>query len=110
MELRRLFPVLVLLLLSASLLPLASSREFPSQAIGRLRSPRQLDCSKTSWPEVLGMTGEAAQAYIQASVPQCNWDTVIIPFGAMVTADYRTDRIRIFVDPEGIVRSIPVVG
>ncbi|CAI5935402.1 unnamed protein product [Closterium sp. NIES-65] len=110
MELRRLFPVLVLLVLSASLLPLASSRVFPSQAIGHERSPRQFDCSKTSWPEVVGMTGQAARAYIQSSVPQCNYDIEIIPWQALVTADYRADRIRIFVDEGGIVQMIPVVG
>ncbi|CAI5459469.1 unnamed protein product [Closterium sp. Yama58-4] len=114
MELRRLFPVLVLLLLSA-LLPLASSRAYPSQAVGRPR-PRvyphasEFDCSKTSWPEVVGMTGEAARDFIQSAVPQCNWYIQIVPFGMMVTMDYRTDRIRIFVNADGIVEAIPVVG
>ncbi|GJP55824.1 hypothetical protein CLOM_g14852 [Closterium sp. NIES-68] len=111
MELRRLFPILVLLLVSASLLhPVSSARNFPSQAKGRSNSPRQLDCSKTSWPEVLGMTGEEARDYIQAAVPQCNWTIEIIPFGAFVTMDYRSDRIRIFEDENGKVTTAPVVG
>ncbi|CAI5507445.1 unnamed protein product [Closterium sp. Naga37s-1] len=110
MEPRRLLPVLALLLLSVSLLPLASSRRFPPQTKGPPKIPKQLDCSKTSWPEVLGMTGDAARTYIQSSVPQCNWNIEIIPSAHKVIMDYRDDRIRIFVDSRGIVQRIPIVG
>ena len=37
-------------------------------------------------------------------------NVVAIPEGSIVTADYRTDRVRVFVDANGIVRSAPTVG
>ena len=30
--------------------------------------------------------------------------------GSMVTMDYRTDRVRVFVDSKGIVKQTPTVG
>ena len=30
--------------------------------------------------------------------------------GSMITLDYRTDRIRVFVNNKGIVKSVPTVG
>jgi hypothetical protein len=37
-------------------------------------------------------------------------NVVIVPEGSAVTADYRTDRVRIFVDKKGIVIEIPRTG
>ncbi|CAI5528801.1 unnamed protein product [Closterium sp. Naga37s-1] len=78
------------------------------------RRPKQIaeeTCSsKTSWPEVVGMTGEKARNYILTSMPECNWDVKIIPYGRPVTKDYRTNRVRIFVDTENIVRVLPNIG
>ncbi|CAI7859613.1 unnamed protein product [Closterium sp. NIES-54] len=80
----------------------------------KLRRPKQIaeeTCSsKTSWPEVVGMTGEKARDYILTSMPECNWDVKIIPYGRPVTRDYRTNRVRIFVDTENIVRVLPNIG
>ncbi|CAI5464714.1 unnamed protein product [Closterium sp. Yama58-4] len=78
------------------------------------RRPKQIaeeNCSsKTSWPEVVGMTGEKARNYILTSMPECNWDVRIIPSRGFATMDYRTNRVRIFVDKEGIVRVPPRIG
>ncbi|CAI5528800.1 unnamed protein product [Closterium sp. Naga37s-1] len=78
------------------------------------RRPKQIaeeDCSsKTSWPEVVGMTGEKARDYILTSMPECNWDVRIIPNRGFATMDYRTNRVRIFVDKDGIVRVPPRIG
>ncbi|CAI5496147.1 unnamed protein product [Closterium sp. Naga37s-1] len=78
------------------------------------RRPKQIaeeDCSsKTSWPEVVGMTGEKARNYILTSMPECNWDVRIIPNRGFATMDYRTNRVRVFVDKENIVRVPPRIG
>jgi hypothetical protein len=37
-------------------------------------------------------------------------NVVIVPEGSAVTADYRTDRVRIVVDKNGIVIEIPRTG
>ncbi|CAI5481475.1 unnamed protein product [Closterium sp. Yama58-4] len=102
MELRRIFPVLVLLLLFTSLLPLASSREIlQSQAKGCSCRP-WLSCSKKSWNEVKGMTAQAARDYIEAATPQCDREFVTIKSGSYFPAVYFADRVQIIVDNNGI--------
>eukprot|EP00934_Nitzschia_sp_Nitz4_P005946 Nitzschia sp. Nitz4//scaffold18_size181773//65842//66195//NITZ4_001913-RA/size181773-processed-gene-0.14-mRNA-1//1//CDS//3329540005//5936//frame0 len=61
----------------------------------------------TSWPELVGMDGEEAKASIEADT---DYKVYILKQGAMVTMDYRTDRVRIFVDTDGKVASTPRVG
>ncbi|CAI5970835.1 unnamed protein product [Closterium sp. NIES-64] len=67
------------------------------------------DTGKKSWPEVVGMTGEAARKKIKASVPP-NWTVGIVLSGFMMTSDFRDDRVLIYVDKAGIVQRIPTVG
>jgi Potato inhibitor I family len=67
------------------------------------------DCpSATSWPEVVGLTGEAAKAAIDAKEPCLSVE--VIPDGYAVTADYRVDRVRIFVNAKDIVEIVPIIG
>eukprot|EP00541_Cyclophora_tenuis_P010312 CAMPEP_0116551044 /NCGR_PEP_ID=MMETSP0397-20121206/5751_1 /TAXON_ID=216820 /ORGANISM="Cyclophora tenuis, Strain ECT3854" /LENGTH=69 /DNA_ID=CAMNT_0004075917 /DNA_START=147 /DNA_END=356 /DNA_ORIENTATION=- len=64
--------------------------------------------AKSSWPEVVGKTGEEAVAIIQREDE--NVKAVIVPENAFVTMDYRTDRVRVRVNANGIVVSAPTVG
>jgi hypothetical protein len=67
------------------------------------------DCpSAESWPELVGATGKAAKATIEAQQP-CLM-VFVIDEGSFVTLDYRLDRVRIFVDAKGIVSSTPMLG
>jgi hypothetical protein len=66
-------------------------------------------CDKWTWPECLKQTGEECQAIVEADCPDLE-QVGIIPEGMGVTADYRLDRVRIFVDSAGIVNSEPRVG
>ncbi len=34
----------------------------------------------------------------------------IVPEGSAITLDYRTDRVRVFVDKKGVVTQIPSIG
>ena len=44
------------------------------------------------WPELVGMVGSDAMARIQSARPGLKIS--LIPNGAMVTADFRQDRVR----------------
>jgi hypothetical protein len=61
--------------------------------------------AKTSWPEVVGQSVEEAKKVILKDKPDA--DVVVLPVGSPVTMDYRTNRVRIFVDT---VAQTPHVG
>ena len=65
-----------------------------------------MDCQE--FPQVVGLTGEEAKNVILQINP--NLQVQIVPEGSMVTMDFRTDRVRIFVDGTGIVRNTPRIG
>ncbi|PNT72094.1 subtilisin-chymotrypsin inhibitor CI-1C [Brachypodium distachyon] len=60
---------------------------------------------KTSWPEVVGLSVEAAKKVILKDRPDA--DIHIVPVGSMVTTDFIPNRVRVFVDT---VAEIPRVG
>ena len=60
---------------------------------------------KTRWPELVGKTIQEAREIILKDMPDA--DIVVLPAGAPVTKDFRTNRVRIFVDT---VASAPHVG
>ena len=63
---------------------------------------------KTSWPELVGISGEDAKARLESEAP--DKDIFMVPSDSMVTMDYRKDRIRIFVDKNGNVERPPRLG
>mmetsp|Transcript_93180 Transcript_93180/g.268188 ORF Transcript_93180/g.268188 Transcript_93180/m.268188 type:complete len:131 (-) Transcript_93180:30-422(-) len=66
------------------------------------------DKSKNSWPELVGLDGQEAKAKLEEQEPDKK--IFLIPEGRMVTMDYRTDRIRIFLDGDGKVSRAPILG
>jgi hypothetical protein len=60
---------------------------------------------KTSWPELVGKSIKEAREIILKDKPDAN--IVVLPAGSQVTLDYRTDRVRIFVDT---VADTPYIG
>jgi hypothetical protein len=60
---------------------------------------------KTSWPEVVGLSVEEAKKIILKDKPDA--DIVVLPVGSPVTKDYRSERVRIFIDT---VAEIPHTG
>jgi Potato inhibitor I family len=64
------------------------------------------------WPKCLGLTGEDCAAYIESSTTQAqdSLDIVIVKHGSVSIRDFQKDRVRIFVDDQGIVNSIPGKG
>ena len=64
----------------------------------------------SKWPDksLIGMTGEEAKEEIHNVDPSLHID--IIPEGSMVTMDHRIDRVRIFVNTDGVVADQPHKG
>ncbi|XP_071949485.1 uncharacterized protein [Antedon mediterranea] len=63
---------------------------------------------QTEWPELVGETGDVARSQILNDYP--NLKVYIIPADSAVTADFVTNRVRIFVDQENIVTRPPRIG
>lgn len=84
----------------------------------------RIDTSITHWPHLLGKSAEEAEAAIKADRPdltvrtlsKVNFKTEYFVFfltvsqDAMVTMEFKTNRIRIFVDENNIVVRPPVIG
>jgi len=65
---------------------------------------------KNAWPECVGKPVAAAKAMVEAEGAGRITQVQEVPEGAMVTMDFREDRVRIFAKPDGTVASPPVVG
>ena len=61
----------------------------------------------TTWPETVGLSGKVAQRIIM-NEQQPN--VVIVPYGSFVTTDYKFNRIRLFLGPDGNVAEVPKRG
>lgn len=66
------------------------------------------DTGKSSWPELVGTTGQAAAATIERENPRV--DAIVILNGAPVTGDFRCDRVWVRVNSRGIVVQAPGIG
>jgi hypothetical protein len=64
--------------------------------------------TRNHWPHLVGHHSKAAEESIRAERPDLK--IVTVPHDSMVTMDFRTDRVRIFVDNEGKVARPPRVG
>jgi hypothetical protein len=62
------------------------------------------------WPECVGLSGEECRTLILATASDVRGNVVIMPQDAMMTMDFRTDRVRIFVNSENIVVKSPHRG
>ncbi|TKY51889.1 Glu S.griseus protease inhibitor [Spatholobus suberectus] len=63
---------------------------------------------KSSWPELVGLEGTVAEATIEKENPLV--DAIIVPEGSVVTADFRCDRVRVWINKDGIVYKVPTIG
>ena len=63
---------------------------------------------KDSWPELLGAQGTVAEETIERENSLV--DAEIVVEGSSVTGDFRCDRVRVWVDTDGIVTRIPIIG
>ena len=71
---------------------------------------QKVENPRREWPELVGKTGEEAKQVVLATAGPGIKNVDIIPADSMVTTDFRTDRVRIFVDAGGKVARTPIVG
>ncbi|WCJ23955.1 Serine protease inhibitor potato inhibitor I-type family protein [Euphorbia peplus] len=63
---------------------------------------------KDSWPELVGMNGDAASVIIMIQNPKVN--ALTVKEGSMVSGDFRCDRVRVFIDESQSVTEVPQIG
>ena len=63
---------------------------------------------KNSWPELVGANGEVAAATVERE--NINVDAVVLREGTGVTKDFRCNRVRVWVDEQGVVTRAPRIG
>ncbi|MED6144589.1 hypothetical protein PIB30_017086 [Stylosanthes scabra] len=63
---------------------------------------------KTSWPELVGSTSEEAKKKIKEEMSEA--DIQVVPQDSFVTADFRSQRVRIYVDESDKVIRTPIIG
>ena len=68
------------------------------------------EMNKSEWPELVGMTGEDAKKAIEESSANTIKVVQVLPEGSIVTMDYSEERVRIFVNGDGIVTTTPRIG
>jgi hypothetical protein len=62
------------------------------------------------WPECVGMIGRACVQKIQSLAPDVRGNVFIVEPGSILNMDFRTNRVWVHVDENGIVTSPPGRG
>ena len=62
------------------------------------------------WPECVGMAGEECKKLIEKQAPDLVGNIHVLGADSMVTMDYRTDRVWIWTDDNGVVNKPPMRG
>lgn len=62
------------------------------------------------WPACLGMSGDDCVSYIEANSKDLRGRVYIMKPGTPLTKDLQVDRVRVFVDDDGIVTKTPDRG
>ncbi|QCD95748.1 subtilisin inhibitor 1 [Vigna unguiculata] len=64
--------------------------------------------TKTSWPELVGVTAEEAETKIKQEMSDAQIQ--VVPHDSFVTADYNPKRVRLYVDESNKVTRTPTIG
>ncbi|MBA0560333.1 hypothetical protein Golob_017237 [Gossypium lobatum] len=63
---------------------------------------------KKSWPELVGTNGESAKETIERE--NRNVKAVVLLDGSPATMDFRSNRVQVWVDGNGLVVRAPTIG
>ncbi|KMT02818.1 hypothetical protein BVRB_8g194010 [Beta vulgaris subsp. vulgaris] len=63
---------------------------------------------KNEWPELVGENGPEAANIVERENP--NVEAHVVLQGSIVTADFRCDRVRVWVNTNGVVYRSPRIG
>ena len=93
--------------------PVASNDELdnnnPLAAASNTPKSFHVDMNKQEWPELVGVDAQVAKQTIQGENPSIT-KVQILAQDSMVTMDYVTSRVRIFVNDNNVVARPPRVG
>jgi hypothetical protein len=64
--------------------------------------------AKSSWPELLRRSSDAAKRKILSDRPDVN--VIVLPVGSFVTGEFNPKRVRVFVNSSNVVAQIPKIG
>ncbi|KAK7334728.1 hypothetical protein VNO80_26489 [Phaseolus coccineus] len=64
--------------------------------------------TKTSWPELVGVSAEEAETKIKEEMSDVQIQ--VVPPDSFVTADYKPKRVRLYVDESNKVIRTPTIG
>jgi len=82
--------------------------------LNMVKPNNEIDAEKQStttvWPELVGMTGKDAKAQLESEFGEGTYKIIVLNHNSPTTRDYRTDRIRIFTDDDGVVVEAPRIG
>jgi hypothetical protein len=62
------------------------------------------------WPECIGKSGSDCVSLIESFAPDVQGHIFVVPADGIMTMDFRMDRVRVFVDENGIVQKSPSRG
>ncbi|KAI3859382.1 hypothetical protein MKW92_032154 [Papaver armeniacum] len=63
---------------------------------------------KSSWPELVGYSGESAAEIIKRENTYV--DAILVPKGSYITMEFRWDRVWVLINKAGKVCQIPTIG
>ncbi|KAK7393442.1 hypothetical protein VNO78_21998 [Psophocarpus tetragonolobus] len=63
---------------------------------------------KGSWPEIVGTNGKVAAEKIERENE--NVRAILVAEGSYVPQDFRCDRVWVWVDKNGLVTRVPMIG
>ncbi|XP_058203770.1 glu S.griseus protease inhibitor-like [Rhododendron vialii] len=63
---------------------------------------------KSSWPELVGAQGKTAEATIERENPLVN--AQIVKEGSSVILNFDCTRVWVWVDKDGVVTRVPIIG
>ncbi|XP_027344177.1 subtilisin inhibitor CLSI-I-like [Abrus precatorius] len=81
-------------------------QEQPNEALPR--SYEQRSSRKTSWPELVGESAEEAEKKIKEEKSEV--EIQVVPPGYLVTADFKPQRVRLYVDGSNKITRTPGIG
>ncbi|XP_044504272.1 subtilisin inhibitor-like [Mangifera indica] len=90
-------------------LPLLLAHQFHGGDAGTYGQPLGTSmATKTTWPELVGLTADEAEKKIKEERPAVQ--VQVVPSNSIVTMDFKQNRVRLYVDSSRKVERAPKIG
>mmetsp|Transcript_5481 Transcript_5481/g.33853 ORF Transcript_5481/g.33853 Transcript_5481/m.33853 type:complete len:107 (-) Transcript_5481:1093-1413(-) len=101
------YRTLIFAALVALLISLVSGAVMPDDLVGTVEYVPDAE-SRGPWPDLVGKSADEAKEFFEKSFPDLK--VVVMNENAMMTMDYRVERVRIMVNDGGVVTKVPHRG